>query len=47
MSKSVVHDLELLRYVLHCAIEQQLYFPLGLTKYIVIVTSGGVYACCI
>ena len=35
MSKSVnvhvFHDLELLRYVLHCAIEQQL-FPAGMNK---------------
>ena len=36
-SVHVVHDLELLRYVLRCAIERQLYFPLGLTKYIVIM----------
>ena len=36
MSKSVyvrvVHDLELLRYVLRCAIERQLYFPTGINK---------------
>ena len=36
MSKSVyvrvVHHLELLRYVLRCAIERQLYFPTGINK---------------
>ena len=36
MSKSVyvrvVHDLELLRYVLRCAIERQLYFPTRINK---------------
>ena len=36
MSKSVymcvVHDLELLRYVLRCAIERQLQFPTGINK---------------
>ena len=36
MSKSVyvrvVHDLELLRYVLRCAIERQLWFPTGINK---------------
>ena len=36
MSKSVyvrvVHDSELLRYVLRCAIERQLSFPTGINK---------------
>ena len=36
MSKSVYvrvfHDLEILRYVLRCAIEQQLSFPAGMNK---------------
>ena len=40
MSKNVyvcvVYDLELLRYVLHCAIDDSFNFPLGLIKYIVI-----------
>ena len=42
MSKSVYvrvfHDLELLRYVLRCAIKRQLQFPAGMNKeYIIIV----------
>ena len=44
-SVRVVHDLELLRYVLRCAIERQLYFPLGLIKYIVIVVIVIVNIC--
>ena len=44
-SVHVVHDLELLRYVLRCAIERQLYFPLGLIKYIVIVVIVIVNIC--
>ena len=32
----VVHDLELLRYVLRCATDDSFNFPLGLVKYIVI-----------
>ena len=46
MSKSVyvrvVHDLELLRSVLRCAIESDRFnFELGLIKYIVIVNEEG------
>ena len=41
MSKSVYvrvfHDLELLRYVLRCAIERQLYFPAGMNKVLLLL----------
>ena len=32
MCKSVLNDLELLRYVLRCAIERRLKFPAGMNK---------------